>query len=109
MARALVVYSKRFFCPDVGQARMVIDHLGVAYREIHIEDDPQAAAKVLAWTGHYSCPTIVVAEEGSVDPAGPVEPLLPGRSPRGIDRGHLITEPNPKQLRDFLIKHGFVE
>jgi len=67
----------------VVRARRVLRNLGIPYREIDIEADEEAAAKVKRWTGFYSVPTIVVAEGEGLDPALPVSPLPEGASPRG--------------------------
>jgi len=92
----------------VERARRVLRELRVSYREIDIEADEEAAAKVKRWTGFYSVPTIVVAEGESLDPALPISPLPEGASPRGVDRGGMITEPRADQLVSFLQRHGFV-
>jgi len=92
----------------VERARRVLQELGVPYREIDIEADEEAAAKVKSWTGFYSVPTIVVADHDGLDPALPVSPLPEGASPRGVDRGGMITEPRADQLVSFLRRHGFL-
>jgi len=91
----------------VERARRVLRNLGVPYREIDIEADEEAAAKVKGWTGYYSVPTIVVAEGQGLDPALPILPLAERASPRGVDRGGMITEPRADQLVSFLRHHGF--
>ena len=90
------------------RARRVLRNLRAPYREIDIEADEEAAAKVKRWTGFYSVPTIVVAEGQGLDPALPISPLPEGASPRGVDRGGMITEPRADQLVSFLRRHGFV-
>lgn len=90
------------------RARRVLRELKVPYREIDIEADEEAAAKVRRWTGFCSVPTIVVADHEGLDPALPVSPLPKGASPRGVDRGRMITEPRADQLVSFLHRHGFV-
>ena len=35
-------------------------------------------------------------------------PLAPGTSPRGINRGSMITEANIEQLEMWLVQHGFI-
>jgi len=92
----------------VERARRVLRDLRVPYREINIEADGEAAAKVKRWTGFYSIPTIVVAEGEGLDPALPISPLPEGASPRGVDRGGMIAEPRADQLVSFLRRHGFV-
>jgi len=92
----------------VERARRVLRDLDLPYREINIEADEEAAAKVKRWTGFYSVPTIVVAQGQGLDPALPVSPLPEGASPRGVDRGGMITEPRADQLVSFLRRHGFL-
>ncbi len=89
-------------------AREVLKRSRVPYREINIEADQEAAAKVKGWTGFHSVPTMVVAEGESLDPALPLEPFPQGASPRGLDRGGMITEPSAEELRRFLRRHGFM-
>ena len=51
-------------------------------------------------------------EEPPVRPPPPYEdpdPLEEGNSPRGVDRGTMITEPGEMKLEDWLKKHGFME
>lgn len=90
------------------RARRVFRELRIPYREIDIEADEEAAAKVKGWTGFYSVPTIVLAEGQGLDPALPISPLPEGTSPRGVDRGGIITEPRADQLVSFLRHHGFL-
>jgi len=92
----------------VERARRVFRELRIPYREIDIEADEEAAAKVKGWTGFYSVPTIVLAEGQGLDPALPISPLPEGASPRGVDRGGMITEPRADQLVSFLRHHGFL-
>ncbi len=108
MAKKLVVYSRTRYCPDVERARTRLAELGITYEEINIEEDPEAAQRVEAWTGFHSVPTIVVANEGDTVPLEDPTPLPSGSSPRGIDRGHIISEPSTDQLDAFLRKHDFL-
>jgi hypothetical protein len=86
---------------------MVLESEGVPYREIHIDQDEGALRRVLDWTGFRSVPTLVAANSGEVLPFEPPKPLRKGKSPRGIDRGSIITEPDDRQLKKWLKKHGF--
>jgi hypothetical protein len=52
-------------------------------------------------------PTLVIAEEESLEPFEPPAALASGSSPRGIDRGSMITEATRQQLGAWLAKHGF--
>ncbi len=105
----LVMYSRTFGCPFVSIAEGVFEEYGIPYREIFIDKDPQARQRVLQWTGFLSVPTLVIAEQGSDMPYTEPAPLPQGASPRGIDRGPMLTEPNATELREWLIKHGFIE
>ncbi|MCD4685646.1 MAG: glutaredoxin family protein [Anaerolineae bacterium] len=104
----LVMYSRTRSCPFVRAAKRVLDRENVPYREIFIDQDDQAKARVLEWTGYQSVPTIIVAQPGENLPYEDPEPLVSGSSPRGVDRGTMITEPGERKLEDWLRKHGFI-
>ena len=104
----LVMYSRMTPCPFVSLAKRVLDQLKVGYREIFTDEDPEAEKRVLAWTGFLSVPTLVVAQPGDVFPIEPPMPIVPGSSPRGIDRNSMITEPNEDQLIAWLVKNGLL-
>lgn len=106
--RQLVMYVRRNFCPYVGIARHVLDELGVPYREIDMDIDFAARERVVEWTGFLSVPTLVVAEVGEVVPYEPPTYLPRGHSPRGIDRGSMITEATDSELTRWLNKHGLI-
>ena len=61
---------------------------------------------MLAWTGHESVPTVVIAADDSVEPIAEPAPLPERRGPRAVDRGTMLTEPNPGQVGPFLGRHG---
>jgi glutaredoxin len=102
------MYSRTTSCPFVTLAKRVLDDNGLPYHEIYIDKDEEAKKRVLEWTGFLAVPTIVVAWTGDQTPISAPDYLERGRSPRGIDRGHLITEPNIDELTRWLAKHGFV-
>ena|SRR3989338_5872071 len=106
--KELVVYSRTMPCPNCEVAKRVLDEQGIRYREIMIDLDPAAAARVEQWTGFQSVPTLVAARPGEVLPLSEPRPLEPGRSPRGVDRGPLITEPDALGLQHWLRSQGFV-
>lgn len=108
MPRELIMYSRTFGCPFISVARRVLKDYGVEYREIFIDKDPEASARVREWTGFLSVPTLVAAEPGSVLPYAEPAPLEKGRSPRGVDRGSMITEPNVEELKRWLQHEGFL-
>jgi mycoredoxin len=64
-AGQIVMYSTRW-CGDCGSARRVFAEVGVAYREIDVDRDPEAAERVRELNrGMRSVPTIVFPD-GSV-------------------------------------------
>ncbi|MFP4321003.1 MAG: glutaredoxin family protein [Anaerolineales bacterium] len=101
----LVMYTRSTPCYFVNLARRVLNEAAVPYREVFIDETPDARERVLTWTGFEAVPTLVVAPNGADTPALPPTHLPPGNSPRGIDRGSMITEPNESQLRAWLEKH----
>jgi glutaredoxin len=108
MTKELVMYSRTYGCPYISVAKRVLTDHALGYREIFIDKDPDAKARVLEWTGFLSVPTIIVAEVGALLPLEPPLPLAKGASPRGIDRGAMITEASVQELTLWLQKHGFI-
>ena len=109
MDKEIVMYVKGIYCPGVSLARDVMKRYKVPYREISISDDDAAADRVKEWTHHHSVPTIIIANAGEDIPytdflARPTE-----RTIKGYDRGPMITEPNNRDLENWLHKHGFLE
>jgi len=104
----IVMYSRTFGCPFVSVAKRVFADFALGYREIMIDKDPEAKARVLAWTGFQSVPTLVIAALGSDRPIEEPAPLPRGASPRGIDRGYMLTEPGRAELIAWLVRHGFI-
>lgn len=109
MTRELIMYSRRMGCPFVTLAKRILDDYGVAYHEIFIDQDEDARARVLHWTGFLSVPTLVVSTSGDNLPYEQPQPLAKGSSPRGINRGSMITEPNAEQLIAWLGQHSLIE
>jgi glutaredoxin len=109
MTRKLIVYSRRMGCPYISLARRVLDDYALTYEELYIDQDAEARARVLQWTGFLSVPTLVVSHIGDNLPYEEPTPLKPGSSPRGINRGAMITEPNIEQLTSWLEQHGFIQ
>lgn len=102
------MYSRSSGCPYVTLAKAVLRDYAVPYREIFIDRDHEARQRVLVWTGFLSVPTLVVSHNGDALPLSEPAPLPRGASPRGIDRGAMITEPSLPQLTAWLQKHGFI-
>jgi glutaredoxin len=109
MDQELVMYSRTFGCPFITLAKRVLDDQGVAYREVYIDRDMEARQRVLEWTGFLSVPTLVIVPRGSELPVEAPTPLPKGTSPRGINRGCMITEPNADELAAWLRQHGLID
>ncbi|MEP7285753.1 MAG: glutaredoxin family protein [Chloroflexota bacterium] len=107
-AKELVMYTRTTPCPFVSLAKRVLDAEQIPYRELFIDHDKTYEQRVLNWTGFLSVPTLIIAWVGQDLPY--IEPsLLPkDTSPRGEDRGPMLTEPNEDQLRNWLRKHALL-
>lgn len=108
MVKEIVVYSRTFGCPYVSSAKQVLHRFNLSYREILINQVPKARRRVVEWTGFESVPTIIAALRGQDLPYEPPAPLPAGASPRGINRGSMITEPSAAQLEEWLRQHAFI-
>jgi glutaredoxin len=102
----LVMYSRTIPCSFLSIARRVLDRERVPYREIYIDRDKAAERRVLEWTGFLSVPTLVIAQRGEDLPYEPPAPLPKGASPRGVNRGSMITEAIEDELLAWLRQHG---
>jgi glutaredoxin len=105
----IVMYSRSTGCPFITVAKRVLNERGVPYHEIMIDQDPEARERVRLWTGFLSVPTLVIAEKDHLLPYQDILPLPRGTSPRGLDRGAMITEPSDDELLAWLKQHGFIE
>lgn len=108
MSNTLVFVNRTLGCPLSTLARQVLTDYGVSFVEHYYDTDPDVRARLLSWTGFLSVPTLYVANGDLTQPLTPPEPLEAGTSPRGIDRGSMLTEPNADQLLAWLVKHGIV-
>lgn len=106
--KTLIMYSRTTGCPFITLAKRVLKDYDVNYQEIFIDKDLHARQFVLNITGFLSVPTLVVAEAGALVPYETPAPLERGISPRGINRGTVLTEPNIDQLTGWLRQHGFI-
>lgn len=106
--KSLIMYSRTIPCPDCARARRLLTEYAVPFREVMIDLDPAARGYVEALTGHHAVPTLVVARLGEDTAIVEPRPLELGRSPRGVDRGPVITEPDLISLRRWLAGHGFI-
>ena len=102
------MYSRTLGCPYISIAKKTLADYDVAFREVFIDKDDKARQYVLEWTGYLSVPTLIVASEGDVTPHTPPSTLEKGISPRGINRGTMITEASRDELVEWLAQHGFV-
>jgi glutaredoxin len=107
--KELVVYTRSTFCPYQAKANRVFEQYGLDPRTIYIDRDTDAEKRVVEWTGFKSVPTIIIARKGEDLPFEAPAPLEKGGSPRGIDRGSMITEAGEIELRKWLQKTGFIE
>ena len=108
-ATELVMYSRTTPCPFVSLAKRVLDAKKVAYRELYIDQNKLYEQRVLTWTGFLSVPTLIAARPGEEMPYAEPAPLPKDASPRGINRGSMITEPSEDQLVNWLNEHGYLK
>jgi glutaredoxin len=108
MSKELVMYSRTSGCPFITIAKKVLGEHNIGFREIFIDQDESAKHRLLDWVGFLSVPTIIVANEGEILPYESPTHLERGKSPRGIDRGSMITEANAQELTSWLQKHDFI-
>lgn len=106
--KELVVYVRASYCPYQARANRIFEKYHLSPREVLIDTDPDAMQRVIDWTGFKSVPTIVVAQPGEILPYEEPSPLPRGSSPRGVDRGSMITEASEDELTTWLRKHGFI-
>ncbi len=104
----LIMYARTTPCPFVTLAKRVLEAEHVPYRELFIDQDKALEDRVVKWTGFLSVPTLVVARPGEDLPYTEPAYLEKDASPRGIDRGPMLTEPGEEQLIDWLRRHGFL-
>lgn len=108
MDRELVMYVRSHHCPSVAIANSVLISAAIPYRQVNVDTDPTAKAWLLETVGFLSVPTLVIADPGQDLPYIVPEPMGEGESPRGVDRGAVITEPRSEQLKTWLRKHGLL-
>ncbi|MGE3961753.1 MAG: glutaredoxin family protein [Dehalococcoidia bacterium] len=105
MAR-VVVYGSSVPCPDMARFGWWLDRHEVdamVIRDVH--RDREAMEILLGLTGgNASVPTLVITDDDEWLPLRPPSPLA-GRL-RGVDRGTVLTEPNPGQIAGFLRANG---
>jgi glutaredoxin len=109
MTQTLVFVNRSIGCPLSTLARRILEDHAVDYLERWYDTEPDVKSRLLQWTGFLSVPTLYVAGDNTNEPVEPPEPLDRGASPRGIDRGSMLTEPSADQLLAWLVRHGFVD
>lgn len=107
-AKEVVIYASGDCRKAIQQVHNILARYHVPFREVRIDLDPAALGRVLLWTGRRSVPTLVVAQPGQDDPYLPPQPVKSWISPRGVDRGSIISEPSSVQLLSWLERQGFV-
>ena len=107
MAKQLVVYMSPW-CGSSADTQRALKEWGVPARFVNVKEDRDAAARLRNWVGFESVPTVILADEGCVEPCEPPATLSVGVSPRGVDRGCMITEASRVQLKTWLIKNGLL-
>jgi glutaredoxin len=107
MSKRVVVYMSPW-CGTSTNTQRALTEWGVPAKYINIKEDRDAAARVRRWVGFESVPTVVIAEGDSVEPFEPPAPLPAGTSPRGVDRGSMLTEASRDQLQGWLTRHGLL-
>jgi glutaredoxin len=107
MSKRVVVYMSPW-CSSSADTQRALTEWRVPATFVNIKEDRSAATRVKTWVGFESVPTVVIAEENSLEPYEQPAALAPGASPRGVDRGSMLTEANRPQLRAWLVKHGIL-
>jgi glutaredoxin len=108
VTKELVIYSRTLGCPGVHAVKRLLAVYEIAYRELYIDEDNAAREWLSNWVGFLSVPTLVMANAGENTPFEEPAPLTNGQSPRGVDRGTVITEPTNDELAAWLRKYGLM-
>jgi formylglycine-generating enzyme required for sulfatase activity/glutaredoxin len=103
----LVLYGRSTFCPDLVKAQRWLAEWNVPYRQLNVDMDEQAAARLDQWLGSRTVPTFVVASTNSVDPVAPPAPADLSNL-RNTDRGSMLHEAEQDTLHAFLVRNGFM-
>ena len=108
MPKSIMLYMSNW-CSQSQDTKRALSEWGVPFRGINVKEDRAAAARVRELVGFESVPTVVLVEGDDLVPCEPPAPLPPGSSPRGVDRGSIITEASREQLRAWLTKNGLLQ
>jgi len=109
MEKEIVMFVRSSYCSGVALARDLLQRYNIPFREIKIDLDIEMAARVKAWTGYLSVPTIIITRPGETEPYTDFLPPPTDRAIKGYDRGPMITEPNNRELENWLHQHGFLD
>lgn len=107
MSKRVVVYMSPW-CSSSADTQRALNEWGVSATFVNIKEDRAAATRLRDMVGFESVPTVVVADEGSLEPCEAPAALPKGSSPRGVDRGSIMTEGTRVQLRAWLVKQGIL-
>lgn len=108
MPLTLVFINRTIGCPLATLAHRVLEDYGVPFTEQYYDTDLAVKNRLIEWTGFLSVPTLYVADTDLSRPITPPAALERGESPRGIDRGSMLTEPSADQLLAWLQKHALL-
>ena len=108
MEKELLMYSQIKYSPYVALARDLLQRYKIPFREIDITNNATATEQLKTLTGNLNLPTLVLSKPNSKLPLAPPTPLVSGQSSRGLNRDTIITQPNNKQLENWLHQHGFL-
>ena len=107
MSKRVVVYMSPW-CGTSLDTQRALNEWGLSATFINIKEDRAAAMRVKKWVGFESVPTVILAEGDSIEPCEAPASMPSGASPRGVDRGSMITEASRIPLRAWLVKHGLL-
>ena len=108
MNREIVMYVRNSYCPSVALARDLLRRYQIPYRELSIDADPDIADRLKSWTNGYSVPTLILTNPGEDVPHTDFLPRPTEHTIKGYDRGPMISEPNNRDLENWLHKNGFL-
>jgi hypothetical protein len=106
--KEILVYASDDRQGDVEVVVRILNEYNIPHRRISIDCDPAALGRILLWTGHRSVPTLVAVDPGEDDPCHPPQPIKYWASPRGVDRGSIISEPSQNELLAWLRRLGLI-
>lgn len=107
--KSLVVYVRSVRCEDQDRVRRDLSEWGIPFHEVNIDQDSAAAERLEEWTGFRAVPTVLIGDSHSGEPYTPPAGIVPGQTPRNLDRGCMISEPLTENLRRFLSNNGFLK